>query len=422
MPSHPKNPAPKKPAPKDHRELNQVLKIYALDPEIGSGLPLWLPNGAAVREELERFIKELEFQAGYRRVVSPHVAKESLYRKSGHLPYYADGMFPPMELEERESYRLRPMNCPHHHRIFAAEPRSYRDLPLRLAEYGQAYRYEPSGSLSGIIRARAFCQNDAHVYCRRDQAGAELDRVLDLHERAYAALGLKGYRYRLSLGESPGGGGGAGPAKFVDQPADWAWAEDLLREKLRARPHVEHCEARGEAAFYGPKIDVQMDSIAGKEESISSIQIDFSSSARLGLEYVAENGEREEPVILHRAPLGSHERFVAFLMEFYQGAFPLWLAPVQVRVLPIADRHAAGAQALVDRLRQRLIRAEIDERSESLGKRLRAAAVEKVPLVAVMGDREIERGIVAVNERGRSYSLNQAEFVQALQDRVRSRG
>lgn len=400
--------------PGDHRELNKKHHFYHLDEEVGPGLPLWLPRGVVLRDELEKLARELEFQAGFQRVVSPHIAKEEMYLKSGHLPYYEDSMFPAMELEN-VNYRLRPMCCPHHHKIFSADLRSYRDLPLRLAEYGQVYRYERSGVLSGLMRARGLCQNDAHIYCEPSQVKEEILSVLKMYLEAYKILGISDYRVRLSKSGKDSG-------KFVPHPEKWLWAENVLREVLQDL-QWEFQEEEGEAAFYGPKIDIQLKNIYGREESASTVQLDFMSAERFDLYYVNAEGEKVRPVILHRAPLGSHERMVSFLIEHYQAAFPLWLSPVQVKVLAISDRHHEYANQVASMLHKAFVRVEVDKRVESLSKKIAEAQEEKVPYIVVIGDKEVQNQLLSVRQRGsaglKSESLN--NLLEELQRKIAER-
>jgi threonyl-tRNA synthetase len=381
---------------RDHKELGKELEIFAFDDEIGRGLPLWLPNGTIVRDELEKLMRELEFEAGFQRVATPHLAKRELYVRSGHLPYFEEHMFPAMAVGENGSaFCLRPMNCPHHHRVFAVKKRSYRELPLRLAEYGHSYRYEDSGAVSGLLRVRGMCMNDAHIYCTREQIVAECEAVLAMHRRVYDILGIKPCRLRLSIrGNSPNGA-----AKYADDLEAWRVAEELLRHVLVASG-LDFEEAEGEAAFYGPKIDFQFSFAGGREETASTLQLDFGSPQRLDLEYVGPDGAMHRPFIIHRAPLGTHERFVALLLEHYDGAFPTWLAPRQLRVLPISWRFADYGRKIVGRLRKRQVRAELDDSGESLSKRIGQAARERIPNPAIVGAREEQAETVALRVRG----------------------
>ena len=380
---------------RDHKKLGKELDIFAIDDEIGKGLPLWLPNGTVIRDELERLMKELEFKYEYNRIATPQIAKSALFRKTGHLPYYEESMYPAMELKEScdnsqsgasvlESYHLRPMNCPHHHKVFAVRKRSYRELPLRLAEYGHVFRYEDSGALSGLLRVRGMCQNDAHIYCSEEQLIPELKSVLAMYQEAYQILGIQNYQFRLSRHEKSEIGG---KDKYVDAPDLWFWAEEILKNVLEEEK-LPYFEAKGEAAFYGPKIDVQLKSVTGREETMSTIQLDISSAKRLDLKYIGADNKEHHPFILHRAPLGTHERAVAFLLEQYGAAFPTWLAPVQVRILPISDRLNDYALKVVRHLRKDFIRAEGDFSSESLQKKIRNASLSKVPNLIILGERE----------------------------------
>lgn len=399
----------------DHRELNKKHHYYHLDESIGAGLPLWLPAGVVIRDELEKLGRELEFLARYQRVLSPHIAKEDLYKQSGHLPYYEDSMFPAMELEN-VNYRLRPMCCPHHHKIYSSELRSYRDLPLRLAEYGQVYRYERSGVLAGLMRARGLCQNDAHIYCRKDQVKEEIHKVLNMYVAAYRILGISDYRIRLSKWNPEDA-----KNKYVSQAENWQQAEALLREVL-VELKWPFDEAPGEAAFYGPKIDIQLANIYGKEESASTVQLDFISSERFDLSYIDEKGEKVRPYIIHRAPLGSHERMVAFMIEKYKGAFPLWLAPVQVKILPMADRHQEFAEKARLLLHNSFVRVEVDERVESLGKKVSDAQAEQIPYLIVIGEREMQEGKWSIRERGGGRKIsNPEDFLEELKRKISSR-
>jgi threonyl-tRNA synthetase len=382
----------------DHRRLGRELGLFTLDAEVGKGLPLWLPHGTVVRDELEKLAKELEFKAGFERVATPHLARTELYRRSGHLPYYARDMYPLLEVLEddgaggvKDEYALRPMNCPHHHRVFAAEPRSYRDLPLRLAEYGQVYRWERSGALAGLARVRGMCMNDGHIYCTAEQVSSELNAVLDMYDEVYRLLGIEGARFRLSLRDARG--------KYVDDERAWQWAEDVLREILGAR-ETDYEPGVGHAAFYGPKIDIQVRTLGGTEETLSTVQLDFVQPARLGLHYTAPSGRPAVPYCIHRAPFSTHERFVAFLVERFGGALPTWLAPVQVRVLPVSDVQRGYAEQLVRRLRGRFVRAETGVAGETLARNVRDASTQKIPNIVVLGRREQADGSITLRTLG----------------------
>lgn len=380
---------------RDHRKIGKDLGLFAFDDDVGQGLPLWLPRGAILIEELEKLAKETEFMAGYQRVRTPHLAKESMYKTSGHLPYYAESMFPPMEVKEEGGetttrYYLKSMNCPHHHKIFAAEKRSYRDLPLRLAEYGTCYRYEQSGELMGLMRVRSLQMNDAHIYCTPEQFADEFRAVNQMYLDYFKLFGLGEYQMRLSTHDPKRLG-----EKYVDEPELWIKTEAMVRDVMKASG-VRFEEVANEAAFYGPKIDVQVYSISGREFTLATNQVDFAVPRRFGLTYTAAGGAEETPLCIHRAPLGTHERFLAFLIEHYGGRFPLWLSPVQVRLLPVSESQAAGAKALETRLRGMGIRAECDTRGESLGKRVRDAQLEKVGLIVTLGQRELDEKTASV--------------------------
>jgi threonyl-tRNA synthetase len=406
---------------REHKKLGRELELFAFDDDIGPGLPLWLPNGTAIRDELERLMRELEFDAGFERVATPHVARQELYYKTGHLPYYADGMFPFMQHPgdpEAAVFALRPMNCPHHHKVFAAKRRSHRELPFRISEYGHVYRYEDSGAVSGLLRTRCMCMNDAHIYCTPEQVVPELLAVLDMHRHVYAVLGLSEFRIRLSTR----GDGSAHANKFVDDPEGWVRSEAILRDVL-VRSELPFFEGPGEAAFYGPKIDFQFRMVTGREETASTLQLDFAMAERLDLSYVGPDGQLRRPLILHRAPLGTHERFVALLIERFGGAFPTWLAPIQARVLPVGEAYDDYAKQVQRALRAIRVRADIDPSGPTLAKRIREAAVKKIPNVLVVGEREMASQSVAVRRRGseKQQVMPLVELQQRLRDAVDSR-
>ena len=379
---------------RDHRKLGKELSIYTMDDNVGPGLVLWMPNGTVIIEELEKLAKETELAAGYKRVVTPHIAKESMYLTSGHLPYYADSMFPPMEMDG-EKYYLKSMNCPHHHKIYDAEPKSYKDLPYRLAEYGTCYRYEQSGELFGLMRVRCLHMNDAHIYCTKDQFYDEFRAVNEMYLKYFKIFGIDKYVMRLSL-HSPDKLG----KKYVDQPELWKETEDLVRDVL-IKTNTPFIEVQDEAAFYGPKIDVQIWSIIGREFTLATNQVDFAQSRSFNLSYTNQNNEREIPLIIHRAPLGTHERFIGFLLEHYAGKFPLWLAPVQVKVLPISDKFLDYAKAVSEKLKRADIRSEVDDRNEKIGKKIRDTEMLKVPYMLVVGEKEMNENMVAVRRHGK---------------------
>ena len=407
---------------RDHKKLGPELDIFAMDEDIGKGLPLWLPNGTVLRDELEKLAKELEWKAGYQRVATPHLAKADLYYRTGHLPYYQPHMYPLMELREdteageivKEVYCLRPMNCPHHHKVFAARKRSYRDLPLRLAEYGQVYRFEDAGALSGLLRVRGMCMNDAHIYCTAESFTAEFLAVMELHRTVYQTLGLSNYHMRFSTWdpEDP-----KGRDKYVNDPAAWELSQTMVRDAM-VQSGLPFVEVKGEAAFYGPKIDVQFRTVTGREETASTNQLDFAVPGRLGLHYTGADNTEHTPWCIHRAPLGTHERFIAFLIEHYGGAFPTWLAPVQVRVLTVADRFDEYAQRVVDELRGEFIRAELDTSGDRLQKKIRLASTQKVPNVLIVGEQEVLNGTVTL----RRYGMEQQVTIPVAELKARVLG
>ena len=383
---------------RDHRKLGKELSIYTMDDDVGQGLIMWMPNGTIIIEELEKLAKETEEEAGYHRVVTPHIAKESMYLTSGHLPYYADSMYPPMELEG-EKYYLRAMNCPHHHKIFAAEPKSYRDLPYRIAEYGTVYRYEQSGELFGLMRVRCLHMNDAHIYCTKEQFEAEFRAVNDMYLKYFKIFGIDKYVMRLSL-HSPEKLG----KKYVNEPELWQETEAMVRQVL-IESNIPFVEVQDEAAFYGPKLDVQVKTALGKEETLSTVQLDFLLPERFDLTYVGEDGKQHRPVVIHRGVVSTMERFVAFLIEEYKGAFPTWLAPVQVQVIPVSPTvHLEYAKEVQEQLQLAGIRVELDSRDEKIGYKIREAQMQKIPYMLVVGDKEVEDKAVNVRKYGEQNS------------------
>jgi threonyl-tRNA synthetase len=379
---------------RDHRKLGKELGIFTMDDDVGQGLPLWLPNGTVIIEELEKLAKETESDAGYKRVVTPHIAKESMYLTSGHLPYYADSMFPPMEMDG-EKYYLKAMNCPHHHKIFDAEPKSYKELPYRIAEYGTCYRYEQSGELFGLMRVRCLHMNDAHIYCNREQFFAEFKAVNDMYIKYFKIFGVDKYVMRLSLHNPEKLG-----QKYVNEPELWKETEDMVRKVLidTGTPFVE---VQDEAAFYGPKIDVQIWSAIGKEFTLATNQVDFNSGLKFKLSFTNKDNSPETPLIIHRAPLGTHERFIGFLLEHYAGKFPVWLAPLQVKILPISDKFMDYANTLLQSLKKSDIRAEIDDRQEKIGKKIRDTELARVPYMLVVGEKEMNENKASVRRQGK---------------------
>lgn len=376
---------------RDHRRLGKQLKIFTTSPEVGQGLPLWLPNGAKVRRVIERYIVDLEEKWGYQHVYTPHLANVQLYKTSGHWDHYKDDMYPPMQMDHEELV-LRPMNCPHHMMIYKEELRSYRNLPLRIAELGTMHRYEMSGALTGLQRVRAMTLNDAHIFCRPDQIKSEFTRVVQLMNKVYEDFGIKDYYFRLSYRDP------ADKEKYVQNDEMWEKAQRMLKEAMDELGY-DYVEAEGEAAFYGPKLDVQVRTALGKDETLSTIQIDFHLPERFQLEYIGEDGQPHRPVVIHRGVVGTMERFVAFLLEYYKGAFPVWLAPVQARFLPIGDSHVAYAEKVADQFREHGLRVEVDTRQEKIGYKIREAQLQKIPYMLVVGEREMENGTLAVRKR-----------------------
>ena len=447
---------------RDHRKIGADMSLFAIDTEyVGPGLPLWLPKGTVLVEELERLAKETEFQAGYVRVRTPHLAREKMYTTSGHLPYYAESMFPPIALpdetpvnaEYREAqadlvrrvqtqartseevlailrehelllekrpqdrYYLKAMNCPHHHRIFAAEPRSYRELPLRMAEYGCCYRYEQSGELMGLMRVRSMQMNDAHIYCPAEQFAMEFKAVNDMYLKYFKIFGIEKYLMRFSTHDPSKLG-----QKFVNEAALWKKTEDMVRDVLQ-NSGINYVEVPNEAAFYGPKIDVQVWSVSGREFTIATNQVDFAVPSRFGLTYRDRDNTDKTPLCIHRAPLGTHERFIGFLIEHYGGNFPLWMAPDQVRVLPVTDGQVEYAQGIVQELRDRFVRVSMDATGDKIRGKIQHAEKEKVHTMLVVGQREQEAGAVAVRLHGKGDQGVKpraqviAEILQAVADR-----
>jgi threonyl-tRNA synthetase len=394
---------------RDHRKLGKELSIYTMDDDVGQGLIMWLPNGTVVIEELEKLAKETEIEAGYKRVVTPHIAKENMYLTSGHLPYYADSMYPAMEIDG-EKYYLRAMNCPHHHKIFKAEPKSYRDLPYRIAEYGTVYRYEQSGELFGLMRVRCLHMNDAHIYCTRDQFEQEFRAVNEMYLKYFRIFGIDKYVMRLSL-HSPDKLG----KKYVNEPELWKETEKMVREVL-INSKIPFIEVQDEAAFYGPKIDVQIWSVIGREFTLATNQVDFSQGRSFKLEYTTPDNKTETPLIIHRAPLGTHERFIGFLLEHYAGRFPVWLAPVQVKILPISDKFLEYAKTVSDTLKKADIRVSVDDRNEKIGKKIRDTELLKVPYMLVIGEKEMNENKVSVRKQGKGDTgvKDVNEFLQEI--------
>ncbi len=401
---------------RDHRKLGKDLEIFIFDDEVGPGLPLWLPNGGIIIEELEKLARETEAKAGYQRVRTPHLTKEDLFLRSGHLPYYAESMYPPMELEGVRYY-VKPMNCPMHHKIFAAKLRSYRDLPVRLAEYGTCYRYEKSGELFGLMRVRSMQMNDAHIYCSEEQFEQEFMGVIALYRHYFSVFNIEKYVMRLSTHHRKGLG-----KKYVDNERLWLKTEDMVRRAMD-NGGVPYVEVPDEAAFYGPKIDVQIWSAIGREFTLATNQVDFAVPPRFNLVFTNREGADETPLCIHRAPLSTHERMIGFLIEHYAGNFPVWLAPEQVRVIPITDAHNAYATEVAERLVSLGLRAKADTMADRMNAKIRSAQLMKVPYMLVIGDREAAEGTVNVRLRTGEQrgTLPIADFIAYAQDIVARR-
>jgi len=377
---------------RDHRKLGRELELFTVSEEVGPGLILWLPKGNIIKEELEKWAKETESAWGYQRVTTPHITKSGLYHTSGHLPYYQDDMYPPMKLKDGGEYYLKPMNCPHHHLIYASRSRSYRELPLRLAEYGTCYRYEAAGELFGLLRVRGFSQNDAHIYCTPEQAVAEFVAVMKLHEHYYRSLGITDYYLEMGLRD---------PNKTTKYHGDekmWKLAEKMMREAV-SKLDIKMIEKTGSAAFYGPKIDFIIRSSTGREFATSTNQIDLYMGDRFSLKYADKDGKEKTPVIIHRAPLGSHERFIGFLIEHFGGDFPVWISPVQAIVIPISEKFTAYGREVSEALVSQGIRSQLDDRDEKMQAKIRDAQLQKVPYMLVVGEREERAKSAAVRLR-----------------------
>ena len=377
---------------RDHRKIGKELKIFTFDEEVGAGLPLWLPNGSIIIEELEKLAKETEEQSGYDRVRTPHITKGDLYEKSGHLSHYKDSMFPAMDIDGNEYY-IKPMNCPHHHKIYASSPRTYKELPVRLAEYGTCYRYEKSGQLFGLMRVRSMQMNDAHIYCTEDQFKEEFLSVCNMYLKYFDIFGIDKYEMRLSLHDPDKLG-----QKYVDQPDLWIKTEKLVREALEDGK-LNFVEIPGEAAFYGPKIDVQVWSAIGREFTLATNQVDFAVPKKFDLTYIDSEDKQQTPLCIHRAPLGTHERFIGFLIEHFAGNFPLWLAPVQMSIIPISDKFIDYANSVYNRLKESGVRVKLDSRNEKMGAKIRNAEINKVPIMLILGEKEVESNSVTIRRR-----------------------
>ena len=424
---------------RDHRLIGKQMRLFHIDEMVGQGLVLWTPRGAVVRQELQNFIGEELRRQGYQQVFTPHIGKLDLYRTSGHFPYYRESQYPPlvdhdqmkalaaegcscadlanrMEQGAVEGYLLKPMNCPHHIRIFASEPHSWRDMPVRLAEFGTVYRWEQSGEIGGLTRVRGFTQDDAHLFCREDQVAEELLGCLSLVKLIFGTLGMNDYRVRVGLRD---------PAsdKYVGEAANWDKAEDACRTAARSLG-VPFSEEIGEAAFYGPKIDFVVKDVIGRSWQLGTVQVDYNLPQRFDLHFIGNDNSKHRPVMIHRAPFGSMERFCGVLIEHFAGAFPLWLAPEQVRVLPISEKSAEYAGEVLAKLKAAGLRACIDDGNERIQARIRDAAEEKVPYMAIVGPRDAEKRQVSIRVRGRAEdagAMGLEEFAQTLVEEVRAR-
>ena len=401
---------------RDHRKIGKEMKLFTFDEEVGPGLPLWLPNGAIMIDELEKLAKDTEEKAGYDRVKTPHITKGSLYEKSGHLSHYKDSMFPAMDIDGNKYY-LKPMNCPHHHKIYASSPRTYRDLPLRLSEYGTCYRYEKSGQLFGLMRVRSMQMNDAHIYCTEEQFKQEFLSVCKMYLKYFEIFGIEKYEMRLSLHDPEKLG-----EKYVNEPKLWIKTENLVREALQDGG-LNFIEIPGEAAFYGPKIDVQVWSAIGRKFTLATNQVDFAIPEKFDLTYVDNNNQNQTPLCIHRAPLGTHERFIGFLIEHYAGNFPLWLAPVQMVVIPISDKFNDYAHSILNEIKMNNIRVQIDSRSEKMGAKIRDAEINKTPIMIIVGEKEVNEQTISVRRKfsGNLGSLKLQDFIATTSDEINSR-
>jgi threonyl-tRNA synthetase len=401
---------------RNHRILGKQLELFAIIPEIGQGLPVWLPRGYMIRTILEEYMLELERNAGYEHILTPHINKKELFETSGHLKFYKDSMYAPMKIDD-ETYYLKPMNCPAAMMVYNLNPKSYRDLPYKLGEFGTVYRYEKSGELHGLQRVRGFTQNDAHIFCTPEQLEKALNDTLDLLDTFYKDVGFDNYKFRLSLSDRE-----ANPEKYAGDIERWKLAEDTLRKLLEERK-LEFEEIPGDAAFYGPKIDIQAVNVFGKEDAVSTVQLDFNLPEKFNITYIDSDGEEKQPFIIHRALIGSFERFFAFLIEHHGGDFPLWFTPEQVYIIPISDKHTEYAQKIFDELKEAKLRVKMDDRSKSMQSRIRDAEKMKIPYIVVVGDKEIETETVSVRaRRNREEGLMKTqEFIDTLKEEIRNK-
>lgn len=403
----------------DHRIIGEDLGIFYLSDDVGPGLPLWLPNGEALRNQIILFMREMEEKFNYKYVSTPHITKGRLYEKTGHLPYYADTMFPPIDIDGIDYY-LKPMNCPHHHMIYNKIIKSYRDLPLRLAEEGAVYRNELSGVTYGLTRVRSMTMNDAHIYVTPSQLKDEFIKVLELFEEVYRVFGIRDYWFRLSLPDFK-----KNPEKYTGDPKEWAHASDEIKKAMKEWGK-KFVEGEGEAAFYGPKIDVQIKNANGKEETIATSQIDIVVPGRLGLSYIDEKGEKKTPIVIHRAIIGTAERFISFLLEQTEGKLPLWLSPIQVRVIDFTERNTKAAQKIVDKLKAEIpgLRVDSDFRNTTVNDKVRDSEMQKINYLITIGDKEEEKGTLAVKKRGEKkpeFGVKFDSFVKEIKGKIEKR-
>jgi len=399
---------------RNHRRLGKELELFAIFPEIGQGLPVWLPNGYRIRCILENYMLDLERKYGYVHILTPHINKAELFEKSGHLEFYKDSMYSPIDIDD-QSYYLKPMNCPGGMMVYKMKIRSYRDLPIKLGELGTVYRYEKSGELHGLQRVRGFTQNDAHIFCTPEQLFDQFKEVLEMLKVFFRDLGFDNYRFILALSDPD-----KEKYKFCGKRKDWEWAENALRNTLK-QENIEFEEQIGEAAFYGPKLDVMAINVFGKEDAISTIQVDFNLPERFELSYIDAKGLKQQPFVIHRALIGSFERFFAFLIEYYAGAFPLWLSPEQVWVMPISEKHVKYAQEVTAKLKEKKIRAKIKDESETLGKKIREGEMQKIPYLLVIGDKEVKSKTVNIRERGidKTSSAKLSGFIEKVENKIK---
>jgi len=402
---------------RNHRTLGKQLKLFAIIPEIGQGLPVWLPRGYRMRRILEEYMLDLERDAGYEHILTPHINREELFKISGHLGFYKESMYPPIDIEG-EKYYLKPMNCPSGIMVYKLEPKSYRDLPYKLGEFGTVYRFEKSGELHGLQRVRGFTQNDAHIFCTEGQLEGAIDETLDLLDTFYKDVGFDKYKFRLSLSDWD-----KKKDHYAGEQAKWMLAEETLRKVLRDRG-VEFEEAMGEAAFYGPKIDVQAYNVFGKEDTVSTIQLDFNLPERFDIKYIDENGEEKQPYMIHRALIGSFERFFSFLIEHHGGDFPLWFTPEQVYVIPISEKHREYSENVFKDLKNAKLRVSIDDRNKSMQSKIRDAEKMKIPYIVIIGDKEMETETISIRTRKTKDQglMKVQEFIDALKEEIRTKG